>query len=191
MPTVKVNRVLVGAETFTAADRQDVADAIALMRTIMLGIGLHLEFDLFKMSVAEAGRFVTITSFADAEALTHRVQAGRIGTVDMFIVKKMTGGAVGWSPVGGSCDKRDKGMTGIVVSLEGGSARLDKARAAFRGNTFAHELGHYLGLSHASCADPTMSANFMLGGKGCSSGANTGITGAQQAIMRSHCSVQP
>lgn len=183
MATVRLNRVLVGAETFTAADRQDVTDGIAAMRGIMLALGLHLEFDLFKMSVAEAGRFVTVTSVADAEGLTHRVQAGAFGTVDMFVVKTMTG-ADGWSPVGGSCDKRDKGMTGIVVSLNGSTP-------AYRGNTFAHELGHYLGLSHESCADPSMAANFMLGGKSCSSNGNTAVTATQQAIVTQHCAVRP
>lgn len=180
MASVRVNRVLVGAERFTAVDRQNTIDAIAVMRQIMLNADIHLSFELFKMSVAEAGRFVHIASKADAAALTHRIQAGPFGTVDMFVVRTMTGGAVGWSPIRGSCDKRDKGQTGIVVSLEG-------ADAADRGNTFAHELGHYLGLSHAPCSDLT---NFVRG-NGCSSGANTAITAAQKATMVAHCAVQP
>jgi Metallo-peptidase family M12 len=184
VPTVRVNRILVGAERFTAADRQNTTDAMGVMRQIMLGIGLHVEFDFFKISVAEAGRFVHISSAADAVALTHRVQAGASGTVDMFVVRTMTGDGTGWSPVGGSCDKRDKGQTGIVVSLEGPDA-------AYRGNTFAHEFGHYLGLHHAACDDPALATNFIRGGPTCSSDSNTGITPDQATTMLAHCSVQP
>jgi hypothetical protein len=150
----------------------------------MLPIGLHIEFDLFKLSAAEAGRFVHISSEADAVALTRRVQAGPFGSVDMFVVRTMTGGATGWSPVRGSCDKSDKGQTGIVVSLEGSDA-------AYRGNTFAHELGHYLGLRHAACDDPALATNFLRAGKTCSSDSNTGITAAQAATMLGHCAVRP
>jgi hypothetical protein len=182
--TLRVNRILVGAELFTAADRQKTTDAIAVMRQILHGVGLSIEFDLFKMSAAQARRFVHISSAADAVALTRRVQAGPVGTVDMFVVRTMTGGATGWSPVGGSCDKRDKGQTGIVVSLEGPSA-------AFRGNTFAHELGHYLGLSHVSCEDPSLTTNFIRGGTTCSSDSNTDITAGQGATMLAHCAIRP
>lgn len=184
MPTVRVNRILVGAELFTATDRQNVADAITVMRQIMLGAGLRLEFDMFKLSAADAGRFVHITSRSDAAALTYRVQAGPFGTVEMFIVRTMSGSASGWSPVGGSCDKRDKGMTGIVVSLNGKDAAND-------GNTFAHELGHYLGLSHVSCDDPALARNFIRGAGTCSSEANTEVTADQATTMLQHCAVRP
>lgn len=190
MATLRVNRILVGAERFTAADRQNTTDAMAVMRQIMLGIGLHIEFDLFKISTAQAGRFVHISSEADAVALTRRIQAGPFGTVDMFVVRTMTGGATGWSPVGGSCDKRDKGQTGIVVSLEvPGAASLDDT--AYRANTFAHELGHYLGLRHAPCDNPALATNLMRAGKTCSSDSNTAITAQQAATMLGHCAVRP
>ncbi|MBD3758854.1 MULTISPECIES: zinc-dependent metalloprotease family protein [Microbacterium] len=183
MPELTINRILVGAERFTAADRQNTADAIGVMRQIFLGIGLHLRIELFRMSVAEAGRFVHITGFADVVALTHRVQAGPVGTIDMFVVRTMSGTGVGWSPIGGPCDKSTKGATGVAVSLIG-------ANAAFRGNTFAHEVGHYLGLSHASCSDPALTTNFIRGG-GCSSEANVGISPAQASAMLAHCSIRP
>lgn len=180
MANVAVNLTLVGVEGFTPADRAAVDDAVRIMRIIMLGAGIHLAIDRFKMSTAQVGRLVTITSNADARALTHKA-AGPDGGIDMFVVKQMTG-ADGWSPVGGPCDKTRKGMTGAVVSLNGDAAN--------RGNTFAHELGHYLGLEHASCSDPAFNDNFIRGGK-CSSGANTVVTSAQAAIMVTHCAVTP
>jgi hypothetical protein len=65
-------------------------------------------------------------------------------------------------------------MTGCVVSLNGDYANS--------GNTFAHELGHYLGLNHI--ADP---ANF-IGNNG-SSNSNTDILAWQGDIMKTHCFV--
>jgi hypothetical protein len=177
---VTVNLTLVGFEGFSAADRADVDQGVIVMRTILAAVDIHLSVDRFRMSVAQAGRLVTITSLADARALTEKA-AGPDNTVDMFVVKRMTKGE-GWSPVGGPCNKKRKGMTGIVVSLNGDAAN--------RGNTFAHELGHYFGLEHASCSDPAFAANFIRGG-GCSSNSNTIVTAEQAAIMKTHCAMAP
>jgi Pregnancy-associated plasma protein-A len=65
-------------------------------------------------------------------------------------------------------------MTGSVVSLNGSLANA--------GNTFAHEMGHYLGLSHIADAD-----NF-IGGNG-SSNSNTHIHAWQGDSMKKHCFV--
>jgi hypothetical protein len=66
-------------------------------------------------------------------------------------------------------------MTGSVVSLNGSTANA--------GNTFAHELGHYMGLDHI--AD---TGNF-IGNNG-SSDSNTGIEVWQYKKMRDHCAVK-
>jgi hypothetical protein len=168
--------ILVGGDAFTAAQRQQVLDSLDVMRTIYnqvsLGIGT---VNRFAISVAAAGSLVTITSSSDAAALTKDWTVPN-SALDLFVVRRMTG-ADGWSAVGGSCDKNKKGqMTGSVVSLNG--------NAANSGNTFAHEVGHYLGLSHVS--DP---ANF-IGNNG-QSNANTAITTAQGTTMKTHCFVQP
>jgi hypothetical protein len=83
-------------------------------------------------------------------------------------------GADGWSALNGPCDKSAKGMTGTVVSLNGPTANS--------GNTFAHEIGHYLGLNHIADTD-----NF-IGNNG-PSDSNTGIFSWQGDIMAKHCFV--
>jgi membrane peptidoglycan carboxypeptidase len=83
-------------------------------------------------------------------------------------------GADGWSAVSGSCDKNSKGMTGSVVSLNGSLANSS--------NTFAHEMGHYLGLDHIAASD-----NF-IGNNGASN-SNTNIFDWQGNKMKSHCFV--
>jgi hypothetical protein len=181
MPNLTLNLVLVGSDAFSAADRQKVNDAVQIMRTIYAAVDLHFSIDRFKMSVADAGPLVTVKSNADARALTEKV-AGPVNTVDIFVVRSMLG-ADGWSPVGGPCDKRKKGMTGCVVSLNGSAANC--------GNSFAHELGHYLGLAHCPCSDPACTSNFIRGTGGCSSNSNTDITAQQGAIVTGHCAVTP
>ena len=94
--------------------------------------------------------------------------------LDLFVVRMMTD-ADGRSPVNGPCDKDAKGMTGSVVSLNGTTANS--------GNTFAHEMGHYLGLDHN-----TVSGNFLDGVDGASN-SFTGIEAWQGAIMVKHCFV--
>ncbi len=181
MASVTVNLTLVGVEGFSAADRADVDQGVLVMRTIFVAADIHLSINRFRMSVAQAGRLVTVTGLADAQSLTEKA-AGPDNSVDMFVVKRMTGQGEGWSPIGGPCNKQRKGMTGIVVSLNGDAAN--------RGNTFAHELGHYLGLPHASCSDPAFNDNFIRGGS-CSSDSNTVVTPEQAAIMKTHCAVTP
>ena len=65
-------------------------------------------------------------------------------------------------------------MTGSVVSLNGNLANS--------GNTFAHEMGHYLGLKHIAAAD-----NF-IGNNGASN-SNTNIFDWQGTTMKAHCFV--
>ena len=91
-------------------------------------------------SAADAGGKAIIDSSSEAQDLTADWTVPN-GSLDLFVVQ-VVNGASGWSPVGGSCDKDSKGMTGSVVSLEGGKD--------YAGNTFAHEMGHYLGLDHVA-----------------------------------------
>lgn len=169
---VDVNIILVGTEGFTTADRTKVNDSIAIMRTIyeQVGFGVRVA-GRFAIPLAQANGHETIESGSEASDLTAEWTVPN-GAVDMFVVKVMSGGADGRSPAPGSCDKNGKGMTGSVVSLNGSTANS--------GNTFAHEVGHYLGLQHIS--DP----NNFIGGNGASD-SKTAILTSQGNTMKSHC----
>jgi hypothetical protein len=173
---VDINIILVGNERFTAADHQQVLDSIKIASTIYQQVSFDIgTVNRFIIAIAQAKGHELISSSSEAKALTDDWSVDN-AAVDVFVVRRMVG-ADGWSAVGGSCDKDKKGqMTGAVVSLNGNSANS--------GNTFAHEIGHYLGLPHVATA-----GNF-IGNNG-SSNSNTAITAAQGTVMKKHCAVQP
>jgi len=171
---VDINMICVGWESFTSTDTNKMLQAISITRSIYgqvdFGIGA---VNWYSISNADAGAKATIDSQSEAEDLTDDWTVPN-EALDVFIVRVMNG-ADGWSAVGGSCDKNGKGMTGSVVSLNGTVANV--------GNTLAHEMGHYLGLSHIPDA-----GNF-IGGNG-SSDSWTGIYSWQGDKMKTHCFVR-
>jgi hypothetical protein len=170
---VDVNVILVGSDLFDAANRTETDDAIVIARNIFLNVRLDLQVrGRFVISSADAGANLTIDSLAEATDLTGDWTVGN-DALDLFVVRVMNG-ADGWSAVNGSCNKNSKGMTGSVVSLNGDSANS--------GNTFAHEIGHYLGLQHIPDA-----GNF-IGNNG-NSDSSTGIEDWQGDVMKRHCFV--
>jgi Metallo-peptidase family M12B Reprolysin-like len=173
-PTLDVNPILVAVENFTAADRAETQDAIQIAREIFGKVGLGIrKLNWQQITVASAGGYATIDSGGEAHDLTDDWN-GPGGALDLFVVRVMNG-ADGRSAVGGPCDKDDKDeMTGSVVSLNGDAANS--------GNTFAHEMGHYMGLDHI--AD---TGNF-IGGNG-GSDSWTGIYAWQGDVMKKHCYV--
>lgn len=175
-PTLDVSPILVAVENFTAADRNETQEAIQIAREIYAQVGLGIrKLNWQQISAGAAGAYATIDSGGEAHDLTDDWN-GPGDALDLFVVRVMNGGADGWSAVGGPCDKDDKDeMTGSVVSLNGSAANS--------GNTFAHEMGHYLGLDHI--AD---TGNF-IGGDG-GSDSWTGIHAWQGETMKRHCLVR-
>jgi hypothetical protein len=168
---VDVNIILVGTEGFSAADRTQINDSIAVMRKIyeQVGFGVGVA-GRFAIPLAQANGHESIENGGEATDLTSEWTVPN-GAVDMFVVKVMTD-ADGRSPAPGSCNKDQKGMTGSVVSLNGSTANS--------GNTFAHEVGHYLGLQHIA------DVNNFIGNNGASD-SMTGILTSQGNTMKSHC----
>jgi hypothetical protein len=124
------------------------------------------------IGLAEANGRDVIDDNGEAEALTDEWTVPN-RSVDVFVVKLYVGAVAGLSPVGGPCDKDAKGMDGSVVELVGTTT----------GQVLAHEVGHYLGLSHVN-GDST---NLMF-----PSVPNGGLlTASQGNIMLRHCFVSP
>lgn len=94
--------------------------------------------------------------------------------IDVFLVISIVGTAVGISPTPGSCDKDGKD-SGVAIGV------FD--RGTDLGTTFAHEIGHYLGLEHEDdLPDNLMFTSAPNGGK---------LYGGQGGVMRLHCSMKP
>jgi Metallo-peptidase family M12B Reprolysin-like len=173
VPNLDINVIRVGIEGFTSQDLGTIDYAIEKVRSIYKQVGLYLNnANRFDITVQQAGPYVTIDSSAEATDLTTDWTVPN-GALDVFVVRAMNG-AVGWSPVSGSCDKNATGgMTGSVVSLEG-----DRD---FIANTFAHEIGHYLGLPHNS------HEGNLMGDPDGNSNSSTEIYAWQGDTMKHHC----
>jgi len=168
-----VNLILVGTENFTTALRTQLDGSLSGAQAIYTNVGLQMRnLQFFHIDVADAGTYANLDR-SEASSLTGDWTVPN-HAVDLFISPMLTGGADGVSPINGSCNKDAKGMNGCVVSLNG-----DTANSA---NTFAHEIGHYLGLDHI--AEP----NNFIGNNG-PSNSNTQIFQWQGDTMSKHCFV--
>lgn len=173
MPAISLNIIRVGSEQFTAADETTISNAINFLRNTYATIGLSLRrVEHYFIPNARANGRDVIDNDGEAETLTDEWTVPN-NAIDVFFVKLYVSSTAGLSPVGGPCDKNAKGMDGTVVELIG----------SLTGLVLAHEVGHYLGLSHVT-GDST---NLMF-----PTGPNGGtLTAAQGNIMRSHCFVEP
>jgi hypothetical protein len=173
LPTIDVNLIAVGRDHFTNANIDQMLNSLTIARQIYAQVGLNIgTVRRFRIESNQVGALEIIDSQAEADQLTDDWTVSN-NALDVFVVRSMNG-ADGWSPVGGSCNKNADGMTGSVVSLNGSLANS--------GNTFAHEMGHYLGLDHIAAAD-----NF-IGNNGASN-SKTNILDWQGTKMKSHCFV--
>lgn len=170
---ININVILVAESTFTTADITKIQYAIQFMREIYDDVNIGIRKIRWQaISTSAAGSFATIDSGGEACDLTDDFNGPGSDHLDVFVVRRMNG-ADGWSAVNGPCSKdHSTDMTGSVVSLNGSNNNA--------GNTFAHEIAHYLKLKHIS------SSNNFIGNNG-SSNSNTTITVSQGNKMKSHC----
>lgn len=184
---VHLNVIRVGIDNFTNAEVDKIEYAIYKARNIYntrnLGIG---RVEHYNVTSSEAGGKDDIGSADEAEDLTHDWTVPNNG-LDVFMVDNISAGFVGISPVNGPCDKDDKDMNGVI----GGEVNRSAAGVA---RTFAHEIGHYLGLPHNHGDDcPTTAsgrANLMAQTRCADSVCNSvQLTSSQGSTIRSHCSV--
>jgi hypothetical protein len=184
-PHIDVNVIIVGIDKISFAKIRQLDRSLVIMKAILEARGPQIgTFTRFPVSTARVGALSLIGSRAQAAQLTQMIRVRNDG-VDLFVVELISTWppAAGFSAVNGLCDKdKPNGVRSPVVSLNGD--------ADFSGNTFAHEMGHYLGLSHCEdrpeqCAGDA--ANFMKE----RSNGNFSTTTAQADIMKRHCAVKP
>jgi hypothetical protein len=127
----------------------------------------------------DVGDYTIITDRPEAVDLTDDFSGPNDG-IDVFYVQSILN-AGGWSTTPGPCDKDEKDeMTGAVIELSSG----------ILGILTAHEVGHYLGLQHATTITNVMGVDSNGDGIGELNSTSTNLTSSQGMTMRGHCAVR-
>lgn len=195
---VHLNVIRVGFDTLSATAREDRIERIdyAIYRTqniyssVSLGVG---RVEHWLINSADADGLDDIGSEDEADELVERATVDNDG-IDCFVVRNISdsdfiGKA---SAIPGSCDKGSK--TDGVIAGESGLGDETFAK------TFAHEMGHHLGLSHnhgGNCPTTTSGQNNLMAQSRCAAGSGQAgqraavlLISSQGSTMRGHCSAQ-
>ena len=177
-----LNVIQVGSDQFTDNDFIEIDYSIFRIRNIYeqvsLGVGRILHWIV---TTEQADGLDTPTSEDDLRDLTQDWTVDN-DAIDMFIPHNMSvpsngGSVLGLSPVEGPCDKDAKGMNGSTCGLFGSEQTS---------RSFAHEIGHYLGLEHRNNSP----SNLMCQSSKASSIRNSvNLTSSQGDNMHDHCFV--
>jgi hypothetical protein len=178
-----LNIIAIGRDQFSDADFIELDYSVFKLRniyhTVSIGVGRVRHWGV---STADADGLDTPTSEGDLEDITNHWTVPNYA-IDMFIPHNMSvasngGTTLGLSPQDGPCDKNDDDMNGSTCGLWGSEQTA---------RSFAHEIGHYLGVGHAS----DRPENLM-----CQSGGASNIRDSVQLLssqgdqMRVHCFVR-
>jgi hypothetical protein len=192
-----LNVIRVGFDTLNAItrDRRNERIDYAIYRTrdiydaVDLGVG---RVEHWWIDAADADGLDDIGSEDEADELVERATVYNDG-VDCFVVRNISAGFIGKaSDIPGTCEKGEK-TDGIVA----GESNLGDETFA---KTFAHELGHHLGLTHnhgSGCPSTTAGQNNLMAQSRCAAGAGEAgqrvavlLTSGQGSTMRSHCATR-
>lgn len=157
-----------------------VQQAMQTMRDLYGQVNLGVR-TLFwrRIDMDDVGNYVIITDRPEAVDLTDDFSGPNDG-IDVFYVQSILN-AGGWSTTPGPCDKDEKDeMTGTVIELSSG----------ILGILTAHEVGHYLGLSHFTTITNVMGVDSNGDGIGELNSTSTNLTSSQGTTMRGHCAVR-
>ena len=177
--------VLVGYDGFNATWTEDrcirVQHAIDLMREIYAEADLGVRNIFWKqIPPPESDPFLTVDG-AEATDLTEAYSCLEDG-IDVFWVDTVSD-AGGWSNSNGPCDKNDSGRTGAVLEVSGSTDD-------FKGILLAHEVGHYLTLTHDGTITNLMGVDSNNDGIGELNSTSRDITDSQADQMHQSCWVQ-
>jgi hypothetical protein len=172
VPRLSLNIIRVGVDQFNSFHFNEINSAINFTRNVYSTVSITIDrVEHWDISTAAARGRDVIDSNSEAETLTDEWTVPN-HNADVFFVPLYVGSTAGLSRVGGPCDKDAKGMDGSVVEILSG----------LTGSVLAHEVGHYLGLSHVT-GDST---NLMF--PSVPNGAR--LTSGQGSTMRSHCFIE-
>lgn len=166
---------------FTRAETLRLQTAVEIMRGIyaQVGIGIRKLYWQYIPS-SDAGGY-SVVDRSEATDLTEDWSGANDG-IDVFFVTTITD-ADGWSKTRGPCDKDALcGRNGAVVEL------LSTAQST--GVVLAHEVGHYLGLSHGNDISNVMGTDTDGDGIGETNANSTGMTPSQGDTVETHCSIR-
>lgn len=164
-----------------------------IYRTVNVGVGRVLHR---LITAADAKGADDLGSEAECDELIADWSVPNDG-VDAFVVRNISGDFVGKaSSIPGECDKEAKN-DGLVAGEIG-------RRSESFSRTFAHEIGHHLGLEHnhggePDCPDTKAGCNNLMAqtrcadpNEGCGDGVRAAVllTAGQGSEMRGHCSVR-
>jgi hypothetical protein len=179
-PHFDINVILVGRDAYSAAELTRASNVVEFAQHAFESHGLPIgAVGRYHLDLAKVGSLVVPKSRADLIALGQR-WAVPDEALDVFIVPMMAIGTLaGWSPVGGSCNKRStKGVRAPVASLT--------ENVLLSGVIFVHEVAHCLGLEH--CPSLCGPNNFM---EPLAYSTHTEFTPEQVTQMKQHCFVKP
>jgi hypothetical protein len=141
----------------------------------------------YAVDAADAQGFDVISDGDEAEDMWRAFSIHNDG-IDAFMVRSIAGTLLGRSPIEGDCDKdsKDDGlMAGGIDNDDEGMSR-----------TFAHEMGHFLGLEHNhdddECPSTTAGQNNLMAQTKCAISTRTSVllTNSQGNAMDDHCSIR-
>jgi hypothetical protein len=160
-----------------------------IYRTVNLGVGRVLHWFI---NAADANGADDLGSEGEADDLIAAWSVPNDG-VDAFVVRNISDDFVGKaSDIPGECDKEAKD-DGVVAG------EIGRPSEAFA-RTYAHEIGHHLGLEHnhggePDCPGTTDGCNNLMAQTRCANDCGGGVrvavllTSGQGSDMREHCAV--
>lgn len=189
-----VNAIAMGFDALGGsldAGRIDVDYCVFRLRTIYrtrgVGVGRVLHFDV---DSADAMGFDVISDSDEARDMWESFYVDNDG-IDAFVVRSISGTLLGLSPRPGDCGKQSKDDGLMAGGVDASQESISR--------TFAHEIGHFLGLPHnhnalpaGPCPSTTSGQNNLMAQTGCALSTRTSVllTSSQGSTMHGHCTIR-